>query len=538
MSILRRFGFISRLGPASAVAWIAPLVLAILATKPLHGADELSNDDRELLKMASSIHFQNRQLVTPDRAEKHADLLVRDFFLPPSDGRSRIATFVLLEDVLIGKMTKQSAERATMHDKMGAIWTTAAIEGAIKGLHDDSIITFKEAHESLAGQMGDAWVDQLQKQEVGKLQARILALHTWSDTAEAVENFARKTLPQNDLSGRNWFAYSADWGPNMAFKFNGRYTFIPGWYVKLTYRGTDPLTDVILANYLKTTGPSTTLTDGQRKALGFNAVAGGLMGVDDKEEQTEKIFRVQNYYDRMPKAGCVFIPKLQKGDVVELPLGEADDDVVTGASVSLICAQGQLPAKLLALTPAMHAGAKKARDEITIGMPKAEVAKRLGDLVPLALEDWPLPTKPSFSSLPEDTEYYRWLDRLPCLVIGFSQEKVVRVELLQRPEFSTLAKQAKPGMSKKELIETFSRQDWHATQATLDDLPPAAKPLLRGVPDDTELYVWGPSGIEPACPMLIVGFSEDKAVKIALLNPKKPPAPKPTVPAKKNRKRR
>ena len=98
--------------------------------------------------------------------------------------------------------------------------------------------------------------------------------------------------------------------------------------------------------------------------------------------------------------------------------------------------------------------------------------------------------------------YYRWFDRLPCLVVGFSQEKIVRVELLQRPDFSTFVKQAESGMSKKELIETFSRQDRYATKATLDDLPVSAQPKLRDLPDDTELYVWGPSGIEAGYPML------------------------------------
>jgi hypothetical protein len=277
------------------------------------------------------------------------------------------------------------------------------------------------------------------------------------------------------------------------------------------------LTDVVLVHSLKTTGPSTTLTFGQRRMLGINEVAAGVMGIDDKNEQAEKMFRVQNYYDRMPKTACVFIPKLQKGDVLDVPLGEAVDDVVTGGSVSLICAQGRFPAYPFPLTAAMHQGAKKIRDEITIGMPKAEVVHRLGDLVPLALEDWPLPTKPAFSGLPQDTQYYRWLDCLPCLVIGFSQEKVACVELLQQPDFPALVKQAKPGMSKKDMIETFSRQEWHATKATLDDLPAAAQLKLRDLPDDAELYVWGPSGLEPGFPMLIVGFSGDEAVKIAVL---------------------
>jgi hypothetical protein len=245
----------------------------------------------------------------------------------------------------------------------------------------------------------------------------------------------------------------------------------------------------------------------------------------------------------MPKGGCIFIPKLEQGAVVDLPLGEADDDVVTGGSFSLASAQGQLRARDIVLTPAMHKSPRDARRDIKIGMQKQDVVKYLGDLVPFSLENWPFPMKPSFASLPEDTEYYRWRDGLPGLVIGFSQGEVVRVELLDRQPIAALARQAKPGMSKEVIFESFARQDWPATKTTLDDLPESVRPKFNDLPDDMEFFVWGDEGLYPT---LLIGFSEGKAAKIKLLTPpkapakaptKKPPVRKPPVPAAIKRKR-
>ena len=87
-------------------------------------------------------------------------------------------------------------------------------------------------------------------------------------------------------------------------------------------------------------------------------------------------------------------------------------------------------------------------------------------------------------------------------------------------------------------MRTFTRQEWFPTKVALNDLPEAARPKLRDLPEDAEIYVWGPWGFEPACPMLVVGFSEGKVVKFELLTPKKESVPKPAVPTVKKRQKK
>ena len=321
--------------------------------------------------------------------------------------------------MLVRRTSNRSLEPDKLRENLSGIAIVAALEGAAKAVQDNSIITLQEARDSLTGQAIEAWADKLRGEEIRKLQATILIMETMIGMADIVETFARKTLPQTDRSSRHLFTYQAGFGPGVPFKVNGKYTFITGWKVWLRYRGKEPLTDVVFLSRLKTTGPSTALTVGQRRLLALDS----LTGFDEKSPQIEKMFRLQNYYDRMPKTGCSFVAKLQPGDVVDLPLGAAANDFVVGGSVAMYSAQGQLPAHAFVLTPTMREGMKKLCEQIAIGTPKANIVKRLADLTPLALEDWPLPAKPDFSKLPTDTEYYRWPDEMPCPVLWGSARR-------------------------------------------------------------------------------------------------------------------
>src|SRR5262249_39200659 len=151
------------------------------------------------------------------------------------------------------------------------------------------------------------------------------------------------------------------------------------------HQGKEPLTNVILVGRLLTNGPSTNLTEGQLTALGTNE----LFGFGDKNRDITSLFKSQNYYNTMPKAGCVFIPRLNPGDVVHLPLGEADLEVRPGGRLSLYCDQGLFKDRALELTPSMYHGpTRKVLEVVTPGMSREAIVANLGELTPLERDLW------------------------------------------------------------------------------------------------------------------------------------------------------
>ena len=122
--------------------------------------------------------------------------------------------------------------------------------------------------------------------------------------------------------------------------------FYKSYFLATKYSGSLTLTDVVFIDRLTTTGASTTLAPGERSMLRYNA-AGGF-GAENST--ISAMLETEHFYDTMPKGGMIYVPRLEPGDILYIPLGEIHTDFLLGAKISMISNQGWVPERFYDLS--------------------------------------------------------------------------------------------------------------------------------------------------------------------------------------------
>jgi hypothetical protein len=195
-------------------------------------------------------------------------------------------------------------------------------------------------------------------------------IHATADKSVLVGETFQARLGQSNLSTANTMAVIPFYGDK--------------YYAKMTYSGVRPLTDVVLVGHLTTTGASSNLNSNQNNILAFNEAA----GYSDKVADIRKMFEAQNYLYTMPRATCAYVPTLQPGDVIHLPL--AADSLfgfnhagVRGGSISIYSAQGKIHGCKLRFTSVLREGPAIAEKSIKPGMTKDQVLEMEAKIGPV-----------------------------------------------------------------------------------------------------------------------------------------------------------
>lgn len=320
---------------------------------PAQATVGLTDDDITLLKLASVTYYHNHDFVTMDPETyatvkaKTSALVVREAFPRRATGRSNLAYFVCAKWVLAEDTQSNQKEWKQLMRGVEPTWRKTVFDSLILGLKlgltDGDYPTLAEVRDG-PGRHLDSMGDRVRRNMMKQTLNRILFWCLMDKYAETVERYYRPNLGRQDLSSRNVLNIEPEYGDEVGVVFpkSGRpaYHEQSTFVIKITYLGEEPITNCLLIGGTQTTGASDTLTAGAREILRFNEATGAG---DDVNRSIEERLKANNVLHTMPKQCVCYVPRLEKGDIIRLPLAPFLKTVVTGATVAAYCDQGYLP---------------------------------------------------------------------------------------------------------------------------------------------------------------------------------------------------
>jgi hypothetical protein len=315
-----------------------------IASPRLKRMDILSDDDWQLLRIASCMHYVNNQEITPGSLSKHEAFLKREIVTlgPRRELAQRVAIWHLLA---IARQANWAGRDAIMKTFSSAM-TLSAIKGLIDDAKGKQYETLRELYDGQVKPL-DVWLDQLRFLETMRARSYALSAYTGNVIADSVEALYGSRMNQAKLDA-NEFGDIAPLYHDEAFKINTRNSnngVLPknfrtriGLYARLSYKGNMPLTNVIIIGRISTTTTSEDLSDAQRDLIKLNKV----QGFEDKADKIEKMFKAQNLASSMPKSSLQYIEQVNKGDIIQIGLGNVSGGILQSRSITLYSDQGQL----------------------------------------------------------------------------------------------------------------------------------------------------------------------------------------------------
>jgi hypothetical protein len=317
-------------------------------------ARSLTEDDITLLKIASVMYYHNKHFIAMDPATyasvrlKTAALVGREAIPARSTARSKLATLVLAKWFLIEQHQEAKKEWDELISRVPFEWRLGQFEALVKGLEvaltDRDFPSLAEMRAGPARRI-ESMAQSARKNVTKKTINQILGLQVVSKVAETVNESYGPELGQQDLTPRQVFKIEPQYDDDRGVVYPGSASpvYIRGPFLKVSYHGQEPITSLLLIGRMRTTGASATLTEQQVKSLQFtSAFAGG------QDESMMEMVKSENYRNSMPKTSFCYVSRLEKGDVIRLPLGEFDTAKIKGATVAAYCDQGHIAETIVA----------------------------------------------------------------------------------------------------------------------------------------------------------------------------------------------
>lgn len=392
----------------------------------------LTEEKLRLLKLASVKYYRNQEFILPGDPFAQADLLLRYALVPLPSGEAELANLIVFIQNEGTVFAEAEGTRKQFLAKLGSAHREAVFASLRQGLlgndQDLSLDEFRRGPGAAFDRLGD----EMRKNEVMRAKAKVWMTVAASSIADNVEAHFAPRLGSRELppdSGLTIYPQGTD---RIGFLApDGKKAWMVGWFIKVAYQGKQPLTNVMLIAGVKTNGPNTNFTADQQAAITLNQTT----GFEDKVPDLKVLFKAQNYYRTMPKRTFVYVPELRPGDVVEMPIGEANMEVARQAEFSLYSDQGRWTGKTLELTELMYRGyAKELPTFVRQGATRAEIIRQLGELDTCDQQTWQKTGKVG-STLPAGVDCWSWGrdPYRPKLFLAFRADRLEHHELVVPP---------------------------------------------------------------------------------------------------------
>jgi len=465
----------------------------------------LKLEDAILLELCSTKYYHNRNFSVPQSPSLHLDLLKREGERIDAPDRVTLVRHIFAIDDMAVRLMNLPDEQNRLAKEFPLAWRSDSLSMAIQGLPLGFNMNLDElrrmARESETGSI----INRTRMKMVEEQVTKVVVSQTSANAARVAEAAYRPQFGTRDLTADDLFVCVPKESDGVGFKYEGRLGWLRSRFLQLTYRGKSPLTNVLILKGLKTSGGTAALNGNQEAIDDFNRG----FGFDAEADAVSTMYRAMNYYDSMPKSGHVFVRQLRPGDVLHLPIDDANWEFVRGGFFKLYCDQGFLPEQQVRL----YKDDEELKESLIDGTAKSEVLKHYEDLRRLAPKDWPQPPAPDFSQWPADTEYYTTgtvESPLPAFIVGFSGGKLIMKASLFKKYIGIFeaTKDVTIGDDQAAVEKMISDKcGLNSPKLGPKEWPVSPRPSFAGLPKDTQFAQYG-----YGTPCFVIGYSGGKVV--------------------------
>lgn len=309
----------------------------------------LRDEEVTLLKLTGYWHYHNEVRKTGDGSATFPKLVA---LAHPEARSSRMGRLILWSDVLATQQANLSADKARLYGSFEGEIYKVGLEGCLAGLglrpsEYPSLAEFARGPGASAGR----WLDNLRSNDTMRALCGVISAQLSINLANTVEEEFAARLGKDEFPSSAWKLSGLTYDEvdaNRIRRENGgkippheRLTI--GKFARIEYQGKQTLHQVIILTRLATTGPTATLSPGQQETLDLNA----LSGFPEKVPLIREWMMAHNMVRTMPKGGFYYIDLVQPGDVLHVPIGDADRECILGGRVKIFAKEGRLPEQSL-----------------------------------------------------------------------------------------------------------------------------------------------------------------------------------------------
>lgn len=300
------------------------VALALLAmVSPSRGdgpAPPFQEDDLLLWKAAMIDKFyHNREIILPEPLASHVALVSRYAGRPDDSKRSRLAQLIAAKEYVLDRQTAIEEKDSAVRSRLPGEWTKAKIKAFVRGLAGAELPTMKDA---LAGDLAEVVgsFDEMRENRVlenhAKLSLELLGL----GIAELVEAQYQAKLGDRPLPKELGLIVDKLDGDEVGMRTSlpGRPRYPLGCtFVRLSYTGAKPLNDVVVVTKCLMKPLDGKAVAGQQSIKLFNEI---FDRGADRNRAAAEYMDTNNLLNTTPKGCLVYVPRLEQGDVLHVPL--------------------------------------------------------------------------------------------------------------------------------------------------------------------------------------------------------------------------
>ncbi|MCA9125223.1 MAG: hypothetical protein KDB11_33840, partial [Planctomycetales bacterium] len=294
---------------------------ATAPTETTHAAADrpkLNEHDKALLTAMHGLYYHDRKLVRSASPDAVFELLNPIAMATSDSPRRRLAAHQLFVNELGNLYTALGKQQDQILLKVPTEWMDTKIK-AVCELFGPGDYDIRAVVNGL-----DGLVDGLRDRTTGKFLIAVASAQVRADQVDVIRDEFGKQLSEGDdwqtsLSG--WSGTLHDGDP-VGFTQKGAQGKIRvlGDSLEMRYNGAESLTGVLLIAEIKTKPLDLSLTDGERASLAFNK----SLGYGNRNIDVQTLFLAQKASVGMSKADFAYLEKVDRGDIIHLPIYNTD----------------------------------------------------------------------------------------------------------------------------------------------------------------------------------------------------------------------